>query len=220
MKHLNSWLSANEIYLNVKKTELVTFKPPRKVLLDETKIKLSGKRLYPSNSVKYLGIKIDRFLHWHDQVNSIAVKLNRANALLLKIRSYVNIKTLRNIYFAIFESHLSYSCIVWAQNINTVRRLNVLQKEALRIMNLKDQLFYSSPLFSSNNILKFGDKITLENILFISKSINRQVHKQYLLKLLTVTFCFLIFDVNLVIVKFIIYSILACNFYIDNCTVF
>ena len=50
--------------------------------MDEIKIKLSGKRLYPSNSVKYLGIKIDGFLHWHDQVNSTAVKLNRANANL------------------------------------------------------------------------------------------------------------------------------------------
>ena len=108
-------------------------------------------------------------------MNRIAVKLNRANALLLKIRNYVNIKTLRNIYFAIFDSHLSYSCIVWAQNINTVRRLIILQKKALRIMNFKDQLFHSSPLFSSNNILKFGDKITLENILFVNKSINRQV---------------------------------------------
>ena len=63
MKHLNNWLSANKISLNVEKTELVTFKSPRKLLLDEIKIKLSGKRLYPSNSIKYLGIKIDRFLH-------------------------------------------------------------------------------------------------------------------------------------------------------------
>ena len=107
MKDLSKWLSANKISLNVEKTELVIFKSPRKVLLDEIKIKLSGKRLYPSNSVKYLGIKIDRFLHWHDQVNSIAVKLNTANALLLKIRNYVNTKTLRNIYFVIFDSHLS-----------------------------------------------------------------------------------------------------------------
>ena len=76
-------------------------------------------------------MKIDRFLHWHDQVNSIAVKLNSANVLLLKIRNYVNVKTLRNIYFAIFDSHLSYSCIVWDQNINTVRRLIILQKRAL-----------------------------------------------------------------------------------------
>ena len=105
---MNNRFSANEIFLIVEKTELVIFKSLRKVLLDEIKIKLSGKRLYPSNSVKYLGIKIDRFLHWHDQVNSIAVKLNRANALLLKIINYVNTKTLRNIYFAIFDSHLSY----------------------------------------------------------------------------------------------------------------
>ena len=48
-------------------------------------------------------------------------------------------------------------------------------KKALRIMNFKDQLFHWSPLFSSYNILKFGDKITLQNILFISKTINRQV---------------------------------------------
>ena len=42
-------------------------------------------------------------------------------------------------------------------------------------MNFKDQLFHSSSLFSSNNFLKIGDKITLESIIFISKSISRQV---------------------------------------------
>ena len=75
-------------------------------------------------------------------------------------------------------SRLSYSCIVcivWAQNINTVRRLTILQKKALRIMNFKAQFIHSIPLFSSNNILKYGDRIKLENILFVNKSINRQV---------------------------------------------
>ena len=175
MKHLNNWLGANKVSLNVETTELVILKSPRKVLLDEIKVKLTGKRLYPSNSIKYLGIKIDRFLRWHDQVNSIAVKLNSANALLLKVRNYINMKTLRNISFDIFDSHLRYSCIVWAQNIDTVTGLIILQKRALRIMNFKDQLFQSSPLFFSNNILKLGDKITLGNILFVSKCINRQV---------------------------------------------
>ena len=84
-------------------------------------------------------------------------------------------KTLRNIHVAIFDSHLSYSCIVWGQNINTVGRLIILQKRALRIMDFKDQLFHLSPLFYLNNILKLRNKITLENIPFISKSINRQV---------------------------------------------
>ena len=84
-------------------------------------------------------------------------------------------KTLKNTYFAIFDSHLSYSWIVLAQNINTVRRSIILQKKALEIMIFKDQLFHSIPLSSSNNILKFVDKITLENILVISTSITRQV---------------------------------------------
>ena len=96
MKHLNNWLSANKISLNVENTELVISKSPRKALLDEIKIKISGKRFHPSNSIKYLGVKIDRYLHWHDQ--DIAVKLNRTNALLLKIRNYVNMKTLRYTY--------------------------------------------------------------------------------------------------------------------------
>ena len=37
-------------------------------------------------------------------------------------------------------------------------------------MNFKDQSSYSSPLLSTNNILKFSNKITLEIILFVSKS--------------------------------------------------
>ena len=82
MKQLSNWLRANKIALNVEKTELVIFKSPRKVLSDEIKIKLTGRKIYSSNSVKYLGVKIDKFLHWHEQVNNTAVKLNRTNALL------------------------------------------------------------------------------------------------------------------------------------------
>ena len=63
MEQLNNWLSANKISLNVEKTGLVIFESPRKALSDEIKIKLTGKRLYPSNSVKYLGVRIDKFLH-------------------------------------------------------------------------------------------------------------------------------------------------------------
>ena len=133
-------------------------------------------KVYIHQTLKYFGVRIDEFLHWHE-VNNIAAKLNRANASLFKIRNYVKMKTLSNIYLAISGFYQTYYCIVWVQNINTVNKLIILQKKALRIMNFKDQLFHSIPLFSENNILKFGDKITLENILFVNKSISRQVQK-------------------------------------------
>ena len=46
------------------------------------------------------------------------------------------------------------------------------QKKALRIINLQPRSSHSSPLFKTSFILKSSDKVTLENTLFVSKSIN------------------------------------------------
>ena len=93
----------------MKKTELVVFKHQRRKLDSPIKIKLSRKRLYPSKSVKYLGIKTDENLNWKQYIHDMAIELNRANALLSIIRNYVNKLTLRTIYFAIFGSHINYA---------------------------------------------------------------------------------------------------------------
>ena len=123
---MSVWLNANNISLNVQKTELVTLKQKRKILDHKIKIKLNRKRLYPTPSVKYLGVKIDENLNWHHHINDLAAKLNRANALLFKIRNYVNQKVLRSIYFAIFDSHLNYANLIWAQNSNAIQQIIIL----------------------------------------------------------------------------------------------
>ena len=46
------------------------------------KIELNCKRLYPSKLVKYLGIKINENFNWKQHIHDIAIKLNRANALI------------------------------------------------------------------------------------------------------------------------------------------
>ena len=82
---------------------MITFTSKQKKFESDLKIKLSGKRLYLTESVKYLGVKIDTNLSWQYHVNDLSVKLNRANALLLKMRKYVSCKILRSIYVAIFD---------------------------------------------------------------------------------------------------------------------
>ena len=96
----------------MKKTDLVVFKHQRRKLDSPIKIKLSRKRLYPSKSVKYLGIKTDENLNWKQRIHDIAIKLNRSNALLPIIRDYVNKLTLSTIYFAIFDSHINYANLI------------------------------------------------------------------------------------------------------------
>ena len=172
LKHLVHWLNANKFSLSVKETRMVIFKSKQKKFEGDLKIKLCGKRLYPSESVKYLGVKIDTNLNWEHHVNDLSIKLNRANTLLFKMRKYVSLKILRSIYFAIFDSYLSYCCLVWAQNSSTIQLIVILQKKAVRIINFQPRNSHTSPLFKQSSILKFQDKTCLENILFVSKSLN------------------------------------------------
>ena len=172
LKHLVNWLNANKISLNVKKTEMVIFKSKQKKLEGDLKIKLCGKRLYPTESVKYLGVKIDTILTWQHHVSDLSIKLNRANALLFKIRKHVSLKILRSIYFAIFDSHVSCCYLGWVQNFSSILRILILQKKTVKIINFRPRIFHASPLFKQNLISKPQDKICLENILFVSKSLN------------------------------------------------
>ena len=47
---------------------MVIFKSKQKKFEDDLKIKLCGKRLYPTESVKYLGVNIDTNLSWQYHV--------------------------------------------------------------------------------------------------------------------------------------------------------
>ena len=48
LKCLVNWLNANKISFNVNKTEMVIFKSKQKKLDGDLKIKLFGKKLYPT----------------------------------------------------------------------------------------------------------------------------------------------------------------------------
>ena len=85
----------------------------------------------------------------------------------------MNIKTLRSVYYAIFESHLCYASLVWAQNTNSVKKLYLLQKKSLRIMFFENRNSHTGPLLEVSKILKSFDKTALENCIFISKSFKR-----------------------------------------------
>ena len=136
------------------------------------RLNLIKKRLYPTDSVKYLGIGIDKNLNWKHHVSDTAIKLNRANALLFKIMNFVNVNTLKTIYYAIFDSHIYCANVIWARNFNAVNRVSILQKKALRTISFQPRNCHSSLLFKKRNLLKFEDKIQLENVLLVSKYLN------------------------------------------------
>ena len=76
------------------------------------KIKLNGKKLYEADSVRYLRTQIKKRLTGKRQINHLAIKLNKANPMLSKLRHVLDIKTLRLVYYAMLESRLCYTSLV------------------------------------------------------------------------------------------------------------
>ena len=59
------------ISFSVKNAEVVIFKSKQKKFEGDLKIKLYSKRLYSTESVIYLGVKIDSNLNWKYHVNDL-----------------------------------------------------------------------------------------------------------------------------------------------------
>ena len=95
--------------------------------------------------------------------------------MLYKVRQFVNEKTLISIYHAVFDSHLNYDCIVWGQTKSSINMVFNIQKKAIKAIHFKGKFDHISSIFSESNIIKDPDKITVENCLFVSKSLSNQL---------------------------------------------
>ena len=74
----------------------------------------------------------------------------RGNSVLSKLK-YVHKQISRTIYFAILHSFLTYVTTVWVQTRISQKRITVLQKKVLRIMNFAPFNSHSSSSFHSHN---------------------------------------------------------------------
>ena len=113
LKELSFWLNANKVALNVAKAEVILFKTKHKPCDTDLRLKLYREKLYKTKYWRYLRIKLDENLNWKIHTHDLASKLNRADAVLAKLRHFINSEILRSTYFAIFHSHLNYVCIAW-----------------------------------------------------------------------------------------------------------
>ena len=172
LRQLYNWLVANKISLNSDKTELIIFHHPNKKIDYNLKIKLNGKKLSLSKYVKYLGILLDPHLNWGAHIDVLSGKLNRAAGMLAKIRHYVTNEGVRNIYFSIFSSLMTYASQIWAQFSNKhVTRIQKIQNRALRIINFSEFDAPSTPLYFKSDILKLSDHVRLQNFLHVHRDL-------------------------------------------------
>ena len=107
---------------------------------------------------------------WKPHIDGISAKLKKANAMLFKIRHFVDQKTLKAIYETKFESHL-YFFFSLGTEFWFYKKTVYLTKKTLRLIFFLRREAHTNPIFNDCNTLKFHDKIiALENSILIHKS--------------------------------------------------
>ena len=90
--------------------------------------------------------------------------------MLCKLRYYVPLKILVNLYYALIHPFLTYGIIAWGNTYaTTLQPLFILQKKAMRIMTFSKYDDHSSPLFKKLKIIKLFDLITFHVSCFMHK---------------------------------------------------
>ena len=136
--------------------------------------RISGQKINIMKETKYLGMIMDEHLTFKNHMDTVKLKLNRANGLLAKLRHYVNLTLLRTIYYAIFEPHLRYGCQLWGQTQTQVlQNIEQIQNKALRILNFKNPWDPIEQIYKESKIFKLKDIVTISNLKFVYDQMNK-----------------------------------------------
>ena len=98
---INSWFVANKLLLNFSKTNLIIFQTKNKYLdLSQMKIYIDDKEIHMTESVKFLGVKLDSKLTWKDHIDEISRKISCVIGILSRIKHILPMSVLIKLYNA------------------------------------------------------------------------------------------------------------------------
>lgn len=132
LRQLEEFYRVNRLTLNLAKTQYINFEPGRRTSTPES-ISIGGFVVKEAESVKYLGITLDKRLCWKQHIESTMKRITGPVGILAKISSFLPTRVLLLIYNSLIHSHLSYLTLIWAAARQIHRRpIERLQRRALK----------------------------------------------------------------------------------------
>ena len=119
---------------------------------------------------------MDDKLTWKPHIKSLCTKLARFIGIIGRLNRILTKKTLLQLYNSFIYCHLSYCNIVWGSTYpSTLKRLEILQKKAVRRIYKTDYLAHTAPLFKDAKILKLKDINLQQMSQFMYRYVNKEL---------------------------------------------
>ena len=137
--------------INFKKTNYMIIASPKK----KTNISITTCCIEQKSQIKYLGVFIDEHLKWDTQLQHINNKLTKNVGILFKLRHYMPINALKQLYYTLIFPYLNYGLMSWGTACQTkLRKIKVSQNNCLRCIFFVNKRENPAPYFTLLGILK------------------------------------------------------------------
>ena len=128
--------------------------------------------LHQNNSVKFLGVHMDKNLSWENHINNLTNKLASLNFAILQMRDSVDIDTLKTFYYGCIYSSLQYCILCWG-NSSAMKKVFILQKRIVRSMFKLTYNASCRSYFRQHGILTIYCIYILQSLCFMRKNIEQ-----------------------------------------------
>ena len=113
-------------------------------------IRIGKTNIEQVNEIKHLGVIFNDKLSWKSYIQDVWSKLSNGSWALLKLRNYVDTKTLKTVYYALIYSYLQYCVSTWGLASTTaLDPLVRIYKRIIRIITNSPFLLRTNPLFKN-----------------------------------------------------------------------
>ena len=110
------------------------------------------------SKIKYLGVYIDQHLHLGPQIKHINNKLANSRGIITKLRYYVNLRTMKQLYYSFIYPYLTYAITSWGSACKTrLNRIRTKKNKCIRSIFFAHSRENATSYYNLLDILKFDN---------------------------------------------------------------
>ena len=151
---------------------MVFHNPQRNVSKFLPQLKLDGVNIETVNSFDFLCIILDKHLTWKDHIQKISNRISCSIGVINRLKRFIPQPILKIIYNSMILPYLNYSILTWGTKS---KRLQKLQKWAIRTITNSKYNSHCDPLFKKLHLLKIQGVYTLSCLKFYYRYTNKSL---------------------------------------------
>ena len=165
LQRVHSWLNANKLSLNVRKTKYMIFRKYKSNDIGELNLRISNDTIEHVNEFNFLGLHLNSKLNWDTHLNIIEKRISRAVGIIRKLQLIFPRTILLSIYNALILPHINYCLLSWGSG-TAAKGIFLQQKRAIRAISSAGYKAHTEPLFKIYKILKLEDVYNYRLLVF------------------------------------------------------